>query len=534
MEQQRLTYQETGQFSKLVLDYLEQAPALKSFYHRPPKLESLEAQIQEKSKQFDLQDRTRLVQGLMNQYKSASALSPEIESRINALGNPQTFTVTTGHQLNLFTGPLYFLYKIIGTIKLAEQYQKACPDQTFIPVFWMASEDHDFEEISYFKTKGHKIQWDLNSSGPVGRLSTESLKAVRTDLAKIWDKSERGEFLLSLFDQAYQSGRSLAQATRILVHALFKDDPLLVIDGDDPVLKTGFSAVVHNELSQGLCAQAIKRTTDALVQQGYHKQVHPRHINLFYCQEGLRERLIKDSDGFSVDQTAFKFSQDELLKLVESEPQNFSPNALLRPLYQESILPNLAYLGGSAEVAYWLQLGECFKACQVTFPMVYLRNSVALFPEKAMRKVESLNMTLSNLFLEEQDLSRQCVGSNSNLPIDFGPQKKHLKQQFADLYDLASRTDPSFLGAVAAQEKKQLKGLDRLEQRLMRAEKRKNADLIQRLLKQREYLFPEGTLQERKENMSWGFFELGLDFLAVLKKHIDPSDQRFLTLIFKS
>jgi bacillithiol biosynthesis cysteine-adding enzyme BshC len=308
----------------------------------------------------------------------------------------------------------------------------------------------------------------------------------------------------------------------------------LVIDGDDPVLKAGFSTVVYNELSQGLCAQAIKRTTDALVQQGYHRQVHPRQINLFYCQDGLRERLIKDSDGFSVDQTALKFSQDELLKLVESEPQNFSPNALLRPLYQESILPNLAYLGGSAEVAYWLQLGECFKACQVTFPMVYLRNSVALFPEKAMRKVESMNMTLSNLFLKEQDLSRQCVGSNSNLPIDFGPQKKHLKQQFADLYDLASRTDPSFLGAVAAQEKKQLKGLDRLEQRLMRAEKRKNADLIQRLLKQREYLFPEGILQERKENMSWGFFELGLDFLALLKKHIDPSDQRFLTLIFKS
>ena len=534
MDQHRLTYQETGQFSKLVLDYLEQATTLKSFYHRPPKVESLRGQIQEKSSQFNAPDRNRLVQALMGQYKSASLLTSEIEYRINTLGNPQTFTVTTGHQLNLFTGPLYFLYKIIGAIKLTEQYQKACPDQKFIPVFWMASEDHDFEEISHFNTKGHRIQWDFSSGGPVGRLITDSLSQVKTDLAQIWKGSKTGEYLLALFNEAYQPGTSLAQATRTLLHALFKNEPLLVVDGDDKELKTCFSAIIRKELSKGLCAQAIKKTTAALVQKGYHEQVYPRETNLFYCQNGLRERIIGDPRGFTVDRTDLKFSQVELLKLVESQPQNFSPNALMRPLYQERVLPNLAYIGGAAEVAYWLQLGDCFKACEVTFPMIYLRNSVALFPEKALRKVESMNMKLSDLFLKEQDLSRQFVALNTSLPIDFMPQKTHLKQQFADLYDLASRTDPSFLGAVAAQEKKQLKGLDQLEQRLIRAEKRKYDESITRLFKQREYLFPEGLLQERKENMSWGFFELGSDFLDVLKKHIDPSDQRFLTLIFKS
>jgi bacillithiol biosynthesis cysteine-adding enzyme BshC len=262
--------------------------------------------------------------------------------------------------------------------------------------------------------------------------------------------------------------------------------------------------------------------------------VHPREINLFYCDDGLRERIVATDDGFAIDNTDLVFGKQEFMSLLDQRPELCSPNALLRPLYQECVLPNLAYIGGGAEVAYWLQLKECFDRCDLTYPMVYLRNSVSLIPAKIIKKLNRLNLEMSDLFLPIDELSKTYIQRNSDIEIDFTPQKSHLKDQFSHLYDLAQQTDASFLGAVGAQEQKQLKGLDRLEKRLIRAEKRKHAEAIKRLTEMRQWLFPDGVLQERKENMSWGYWHIGSEFLTQLKTHIDPSDHRFTLLIFNS
>lgn len=537
MERQLLTYKSTGEFSNLVLDYLDKSEALSSFYCRPPQLGQVPEQIREKSANYSTESRTRLVNALKRQY-SELALSEEVaecvEAQIKSLSSPKTFTVTTGHQLNLFTGPLYFLYKIFGAINLAEQYAETNEDYRFIPVFWMASEDHDFEEISHFRTADQKILWDRQAKGPVGRLLCTEMDAVIQQLQVLWGNTVIGQKMLDLFRRVYTPDVTLAVATRRLVHEIFKDYNLLVIDGDDPLLKSGFVSIMQAELIEGKCSQAIENSTQALVAAGYHKQVHPRAINLFYCDNGLRERIIAKEMGFTVDQTDLHFAKDEFLGLLAERPELFSPNALLRPLYQESVLPNLAYIGGGAEVAYWLQLKACFDHCDLTYPMVYLRNSVALVTAKVQKKLKSLNFNLADLFMTTDELSRLYITRNSALEIDFTEQKDHLIKQFAQLYDLAKKTDASFLGAVGAQEKKQLKGLARLEQRLLRAEKRKHAADIERLIALRQWIFPDGVLQERKENMSWAYQYLGADFLSHLKTHIDPSDQRFTLLIFNS
>lgn len=537
MEKQLLTYKATNQFSNLVLDYLEAKEELRSFYNRPPELGQLAAQIQEKSINYTAESRRRLVDALHAQYRDftfGALVDERIQAQIDLLSSEQTFTVTTGHQLNLFTGPLYFLYKIFGTINLAEQYKAQNPDYKFVPVFWMASEDHDFEEISHFRTTDQKISWEKQAKGPVGRLKCTEMDGVMKSLNTLWSGSVIGQWMLDLFAAIYTPDMTLADATRKLVHEIFKDYPLLVIDGDDPFLKAGFASIMHSELEQSLSSQAIDRTTQNLLDAGYHKQVHPRDINLFYCDDGLRERILRTEFGFSVDQTDLSFTKEELLELVDQRPELFSPNALLRPLYQECVLPNLAYIGGGAEVAYWLQLKDCFDLCQLTYPMVYLRNSVSLVPSKVRKKLKALNFGLEDLFLPGDELSRLYVTRNSKLKIDFSPQKEYLKKQFAQLYAMAQSTDASFIGAVGAQEKKQLKGLERLEQRLMRAEKRKHAEQIQRLVALRQWLFPDGVLQERKENMSWGYQHMGAEFLFHLKTQIDPSDHRFTVLIFNS
>lgn len=537
MEKQLLTYKSTRQFSDLVLDYLEGSDQLRPFFNRAPDLDQVKAQIQEKSQSFPPSSRAKLVQALIGQYQDFSlneSFDQRIKLAIQALSGEKTFTVTTGHQLNLFTGPLYFLYKIFGAINLAEQYTAQNPGYRFLPVFWMASEDHDFEEIAHFRTGAYKINWPKQGAGPVGRLMCTDLDEVLNTLDKLWGGIVIGRSMLNLFKSVYTPELTLAQATRKLVHELFKDYDLLIIDGDDAVLKSEFTSIMRHELTENGCSQAIEKTTQALTLKGYHKQVHPREINLFYCDSGLRERIIATESGFAIDQTEMRFTQGELLDLLERRPELFSPNALLRPLYQERVLPNLAYIGGGAEVAYWAQLKDCFATNALTYPMVYLRNSISLIPAKVIGKLRRINLEISDLFLPMDELSRRYVARNSGLEIDFSAQITHLKKQFEQLYLMAEQTDASFMGAVGAQEKKQIKGLERLQQRLMRAEKRKHAQDIQRLAKMREWLFPEGTLQERKENMSWGLTQIGPEFLALLKNHIDPSDHRFTLLIYNS
>lgn len=537
MEKQLLTYKSTRQFSDLVLDYLEGSDQLRPFFNRAPDLEQVKAQIQEKSQNFPPSSRAKLVQALIGQYQDFSlneSFDQRIKLAIQALSGEKTFTVTTGHQLNLFTGPLYFLYKIFGAINLAEQYTAQNTGYRFLPVFWMASEDHDFEEIAHFRTGAHKINWPKQGAGPVGRLMCTDLDEVLNTLDKLWGGTVIGRSMLNLFKSVYTPELTLAQATRKLVHELFKDYDLIIIDGDDAVLKSEFTSIMRHELTENGCSQAIEKTTQALTLKGYHKQVHPREINLFYCDSGLRERIIATESGFAIDQTEMRFTQGELLDLLERRPELFSPNALLRPLYQERVLPNLAYIGGGAEVAYWAQLKDCFATNALTYPMVYLRNSISLIPAKVISKLRRINLEISDLFLPMDELSRRYVARNSGLEIDFSAQITHLKKQFEQLYLMAEQTDASFMGAVGAQEKKQIKGLVRLQQRLMRAEKRKHAQDIQRLAKMREWLFPEGTLQERKENMSWGLTQIGPEFLALLKNQIDPSDHRFTLLIYNS
>lgn len=537
MEKQLLTYKSTRQFSDLVLDYLEGSDQLRPFFNRAPDLEQVKAQIQEKSQSFPPSSRAKLVQALIGQYQDFSlneSFDQRIKLAIQALSGEKTFTVTTGHQLNLFTGPLYFLYKIFGAINLAEQYTAQNPGYRFLPVFWMASEDHDFEEIAHFRTGAHKINWPKQGAGPVGRLMCTDLDEVLNTLDKLWGGTVIGRSMLNLFKSVYTPELTLAQATRKLVHELFKDYDLIIIDGDDAVLKSEFTSIMRHELTENGCSQAIEKTTQALTLKGYHKQVHPREINLFYCDSGLRERIIATESGFAIDQTEMRFTQGELLDLLERRPELFSPNALLRPLYQERVLPNLAYIGGGAEVAYWAQLKDCFATNALTYPMVYLRNSISLIPAKVVSKLRRINLEISDLFLPMDELSRRYVARNTGLEIDFSAQITHLKKQFEQLYLMAEQTDASFMGAVGAQEKKQIKGLERLQQRLMRAEKRKHAQDIQRLAKIREWLFPEGALQERKENMSWGLTQIGPEFLALLKNHIDPSDHRFTLLIYNS
>ncbi len=529
MSIKHIPYKKTGYFSSLMIDYLAEKEELQSFYNRFPSIENFEAQLKEKRASFTQENRRVLVASLKKQYQDFN-LSEVTQQNINTLLKENTFTITTGHQLNLFTGPLYFLYKIISVINLSEQLNKKYPNQYFVPVYWMATEDHDFDEINYFNLFGKKVAWDHKSGGAVGELDTDGLEKLLETLKSEIGASENAKFLTNLFSKAYLKHNNLSDATRYLANQLFAEYGLVIIDGNHREIKKEFAPFAQKELLDKDSYIIINKTTDGLESIGYKKQVHPREINLFYIVKGIRERIIEENGTYKINNTELVFTKDEILNELQEFPEHFSPNALLRPLYQEVILPNLCYVGGGGELAYWFQLKDYFKSVEVTFPILLLRNSVLLVPQKLSNKLEKLNETIEALFLNTYDLEKKHTQELSTIKIDFTPQRNHLQQQFNDLYELAKQTDVSFLGAVGAQEKKQLNGLDKLEKRLLKAEKRKLKDQIERLTKIQEALFPKESLQERTVNFSEFYLEYGEKLIDQLKKQLDPLVHQFTVL----
>ena len=519
-----ISYQKSGYFTKLIVDYLDEKSELKSLYKRFPKLENFKEQIEEKQENFPLENRTILVSELEKQYANFK-ISDATKNHIKLLNNSNTFTLTTGHQLNLFTGPLYFIYKIVSTINLCKQLKKEYPNHDFVPVYWMATEDHDFEEINYFNFKNKKIQWQRESSGPVGRLSTEGLKEVLSQFSNEVGTSENANFLKELFEKSYLNHSNLADATRYLANELFKDEGLVILDGDSIALKKTFVSYVKEELLHQTSFQKVTETANQLTD--YKIQVNPREINLFYIEDTLRERIVLENGIYKVNNTNITFTEIEILAEIENHPEKFSPNVILRPLYQEVVLPNLCYIGGGGELAYWLELKSNFDANKITYPMLLLRNSVVTITSKQAEKADKLELSYADLFANQQELFNQKTKEFSKFIIDFSEQKEALKKQFEALYTIANQTDKSFSGAVKAQEIKQIKGLENLEKRLLRAEKRIHKDRLQRILVLQNEIFPNQSLQERKANFSEFYLEYGDTFLKKILSELKPLDQEF-------
>ena len=528
MHSEGIPFKETGFFSRLILDYLDQSPDLHPFYGRFPALEAFQGQMEEKGRCFPSAHREVVCEVLDEQY-GALDVSGTTRKHLDKLREDTTFTVVTGHQLNLFTGPLYFVYKILSTIKLAGILKERYPNHHFVPVYWMGTEDHDFEEVNHFNFRGKEIRWNRPYGGAVGRMNTQGLKAVFEKFSADLGPGSRADTLRQLFQQAYLGHNNMAEATRYLVNELFGHLGLVILDSDDARLKSLFAPHIENDLFGQLGYRKVSESIERLnaLPGNYRIQVSPRELNFFYLTEGFRSRLVEEEGVYGVLDSDLRFSEDELRKELQAHPQRFSPNVTTRPLYQEVILPNLCYIGGGGELAYWMELKDYFDESGVPFPMLLLRNSALLASEKQKDKAEKLNLDLKEFFMSPDLLAEKKVREISEIDIDFSPQRKHLQAQFKSLYDLADKTDKSFLGAVRAQEVKQLNGLDTLEKRLLKAQKRNLKDVLERVHLLQEALFPEGGLQERNRNFSEFFLAIGPDLLTELLQDFQPLEQNF-------
>jgi bacillithiol biosynthesis cysteine-adding enzyme BshC len=500
-----LPYAATGAFSGLLTDYIAGSPALAPFYHRRPELAAFAAQLEEKKATYSPEARQRLVADLRAQYAElGGAVPPAVAANLDLLARDTTFTITTGHQLNLFTGPLYFVYKIVTAIKLSQELKAAYPDHDFVPVYWLATEDHDFAEINHFQLFGKTLSWagpgEGSLGGPVGRLP---LTGLQEELL-----SQLPPEVPAAFREAYAGSATLSEATRRLATSLFGDYGLVCLDADRPALKQALKPVLRQEIENQLSNQAVQATNGQLAAAGYKPQVYSRPLNLFFLtDENKRERLEPDTTPgadctqVTVHGTSRCYSQAELLALADAEPERFSPNVVLRPVYQELLLPNLAYIGGGAEVAYWFQLKGVFDQLGVTYPIVLPRNSAMYVSRANAGKLRKLGLNTLDIFKPLAELKKQVGAQLGQEEVSLAAQQQALAAAFQQVQDLAQRLDPTLVKAVAAEAQKAAGSLASLEKRLAKASEAKHETAYSQLTALKDKLFPDGGLQERTDNV---------------------------------
>lgn len=517
MKVEKINLGETGNFSPLFLDYLQEKDVLKSFYDIFPTPENFEKQI--KGKDFSKDKRQVLTAVLREQYEGLEAGNKVLDN-IAFLDDEKTFTITTGHQLNIFTGPLYFIYKIATVINTCKKLAETFPGFNFVPVYWMATEDHDFEEINHFRLFGKKYEWTTDQSGAVGRFNPAELGEL---LASLPEK-------VALFERAYLEHETLADATRCFVNELFGAEGLVVIDADHKKLKAEFSELLLDDLTNQRAETIVGNNSAEIEKLGYKSQVFCRPVNCFYLQDNIRERIILQGDRYLINNTDLSFSREEMFDLLKTNPEKFSPNVILRPLYQESILPNLAYIGGPAEVAYWLQLHGLFKHYKLPFPILMPRNFALVVNRGNNKKIRKSGMQVKDLFKDEKSLKDQFVAKNAEFKLSLEQEKEILSQVIQSIKNQALGVDKSLEGFTGAEGKKMLKIVDGIEKRLKKAEETKHDDSLQSLVKTKERLFPEGKLQERTDNFL-NFYLNNPEFIQETLKAFDPFDFRFHILI---
>ncbi len=513
MNNQKIPLADTNAFKGLFLDYINKNSNLKAFYGNYPNLDGFKDQLS--NKKTDPAVREILTQELEKQYEGILTESA-VADNIRLLKKNTTFTITTGHQLNIFTGPLYFIYKIITVINLCERLKKEFLDKDFVPVYWMASEDHDYDEIKSFHLFGNKYTWETDQTGAVGRFSTGSIKEVIDALPE----------KAPLFEEAYLTSKNLAEATRKFVNGLFGKYGLVCVDGDSRALKNLFKDIIIDDLENHQANDLAEKTSKKLDSFGYQPQVYPRIINLFYSKNGVRQRILKEGNQFTVNETDISFSPQEIISLVDATPEVFSPNVILRPLYQEMILPNLAYIGGPAEVAYWLQLKSVFDHYTTPFPILVPRNFAMIINKGLYKRIEKLGIRTDELFKDFHDLKQEFIARNSDGEIILDDEIKQVNELFNKIKSKASLVDKSLEGFVAAEAVKTNKSLENIAKRLRKAEESKQDTEISQLENVLSKLFPAGNLQERHDNFL-NFYLNNPGFIDELKSAFDPLDFSF-------
>lgn len=511
-----------GFLPPLVKDYLGKDEKTKRLHSHYPDLGSFKQAIADK--QTNAINREALVAALRKQYEKLLP-SDFVTEHIAALLSPNTFTITAAHQPVLFTGPLFNIYKISSAINLAKQLKGEYPEFNFVPVFWMGSEDHDMDELNNTTVSGKRYEWSAGTSGAVGRLNTSVLQQALEEVKVAVGENEA----VKIIEEAAAKCDTIAQFTQYVINEVFKAHGLVVINQDDAALKALFKSVIADEVFNNRATKILAENI-AYIEQHYKVQAKPRDINFFHLGEQYRERVIWDENkaSYVVNNQPISFTKEELQQEIDTHPENFSPNVFFRPLYQEMVLPNIAFVGGAGELSYWLELKPLFEHYQVSFPVLVMRSMAAIVAPSAITKLQKLDMQLQQFFKDADLLVNEYIKQQAGSATSLAEQRALVENMYEAISQKAEAVDSTLVQSVAAEKQKALTVLDNLEGKMLKAEKRKQETSVNQIRAVHGSLFPNGSLQERVENFIPFYSPM---FIEQCIETLDPLQQQFYIFV---
>ncbi len=525
-------YEQISHFSKKDLLYINLDPGLKDFYTWKPEIQSFKDVIAAKKNQ-DI-DRHLLCEVLADQCSRFNNNEKSLKN-IELLNKPNSFTIITAHQPSLLTGPLYYIFKIASAINLCATLANQHKEYNFIPLFITGGEDHDFEEINHLKVFKNKIQWETSewNGGSVGKLNTENLEFVIEEvITLVGDKSEAGTWLKEETIPLTKESTNYSEFARHLTHKIFQKFGLVILSMDDPRLKKKFSHIIQQEVLEQKSQPLVEHTQNDLSKIGWKAQAHAREINFFYREQGQRLRIIREGETYGLQGAEKKWTKAEMAKEIEDNPGHFSPNVIMRPLYQESIIPNLAYIGGGGEIAYWLERKRQFEEFNLPFPVLIRRNSAMILSGHQSKILNKAEKSLDFFFHPKENLTNRFLESEVSQEISLADYRKEIEPITRAIIDKAKSADPTLEKFAKAELTKLQKSISAIEAKIKKAYKSKQEIHINRILKTHESIFPENSLQERKENIFPLINEYGWSLIDFLVENLDPLDRR-LTVVSK-
>ena len=518
----KLPFEQFPQFSKRDISYATQAQLFKNFISASPLPSEFQAIIDTKQRQS--LDRKLLATVLRDQYSKIQSFSDKYEDQINSLLSENCFTISTAHQPVLFTGPAYTIYKAISAISAAERLAKEYPDYSFLPIFIIGGEDHDFEEMNHVNLYSHRVEWNNDENGSVGRMSTKSLESTLEEMGSILKGGPHSEELIETISTAHKSHKHYAHAFQEMMVNMLGDLGILFLRMDDRRFKSAFKQVIVEELTANPSVELISKAQSELENMGYKAQAFVREINFFHLSHQGRNRIVKKGNQYSVLDTDIQWEESDLIEEVNTHPESFSPNVNMRPLFQEFILPNVAFVGGGGEISYWLERKSQFEHFKIPFPILIRRDSAIWMEARIADALNEFDITPENLGDDYDIWVRNYIdGLPSDAP-ELSIERAQINQYFEALQEKLSSWDVSLEKVVKGMEVKFAKDLDHLEQKILRIEKHRNEQALKKLKRIHQNIFPEEGLQERHMSFITVLNTHGKDALLALKESFDPFD----------
>ncbi len=522
-----ISHSDTRFFSRLIEDFLNDDAPLLHFLDYTPNDAGLTIAINNR-KNYPV-NRTTLHQTISEQYTTLT-IPENVQKNIEALKEEKTFTITSAHQPNLLTGYAYFFYKIIHSIKLAQHLSRLYPENKFVPVFYIGSEDNDLDELGVFRFQEKTYRWQTEQTGAVGRMFTNDLQPLLKDFfAALGTHSEETKKLKQIIEQAYQPKHKIADAIRYIINEFLGKYGIIVLDADDKNFKKSFAPILLQELLAPQSDSLIQKTSEAL-NKTYKAQAFSRPINLFYLKDNIRERIEYNAGIWSVKNTEITFDKEGITQEVREFPERFSPNVILRGLYQESILPNVAFIGGGSEVAYWMQLKDVFKHYNVFFPAVILRQSVHFLNKNTVAHIHKMGIALKEIFIPKDEWANKEIDKIFGNEISLEHEEQQLIALLQNIKDKVVNIDKTLANSTEAVMVKINKQLEILRKKIIRAKKRNIENRISELETIKQHAFPYGKLQERYETFMPQYLQYGDKYFDILLQHTLPYGNQFLVI----